>query len=191
MGLEDDFPNCGGLEGVISFISPHCASPIEGYSAITNTCFLLQAFVTKQQQFQVYRDTSQEGHRQFTKGITILPLSDIIVTLLQENERLDVENKSLQQQWRETEELLKNMRREQENIGLLRKHLTAVENGDTSNPHRSRDDVFTFPGVKIPGCPGGRNTDLTRQVEELAQMNRELKDRNDELVLHLRPSDGG
>ena len=110
---------------------------------------------------------------------------------MQENDRLDVENKSLQQQWRETEELLKNMRREQENIGLLRKHLTAVENGDTSNPHRSRDVVFTFPGVMIPGGPGGRNTDLTRQVEELAQMNRELKDRNDELVLHLRPSDEG
>ena len=118
-------------------------------------------------------------------------LSDILVTSLQENDRLDVENKSLQLQWRETEELLKNMRREQENIGLLRKHLMTVENGDTSNPHRSRDDVFAFPGVKITGGPGGKNPNLARQVEELAQMNRELKDKNDELVLHLKPSDGG
>ena len=112
------------------------------------------------------------------------------MSLFQENDRLDLENKSLQQQWRETEELLKNMRREQENIGLLRKHLMTVENGDTSNPRQSRDDIFAFPGVKIPVGPG-RNPDLARQVEELAQMNRELKDRNDELVLHLRPSDGG
>ena len=45
--------------------------------------------------------------------------------------------------------------------------------------------------MKITGGPGGRNPDLARQVEELAQMNRELKDKNDELVLHLKPSDGG
>ena len=53
-----------------------------------------------------------------------------ITSIAQENDRLEVENKTLQQQWREAEELLRNMKREQENIGLLRKHLMVVENGE-------------------------------------------------------------
>ena len=53
-----------------------------------------------------------------------------IISIAQENDRLEVENKTLQQQSREAEELLRNMKREQENIGLLRKHLMVVENGE-------------------------------------------------------------
>ena len=54
-----------------------------------------------------------------------------ITSIAQENDRLEVENKTLQQQWREAEELLRNMKREEENIGLLRKHLMVVENGES------------------------------------------------------------
>ena len=54
-----------------------------------------------------------------------------IISIAQENDRLEVENKTLQQQSREAEELLRNMKREQENIGLLRKHLMVVENGES------------------------------------------------------------
>ena len=54
-----------------------------------------------------------------------------ITSIAQENDRLEVENKTLQQQSREAEELLRNMKREQENIGLLRKHLMVVENGES------------------------------------------------------------
>ena len=53
-----------------------------------------------------------------------------ITSIAQENDRLEVENKTLQQQSREAEELLRNMKREEENIGLLRKHLMVVENGE-------------------------------------------------------------
>jgi len=96
-----------------------------------------------------------------------------IENLLRENDRLEMENKSLQQKYREAEELMKNMKREQENIGMLRKHLMIVENGAKS-------------GTNL------RNPDLTKQVEELTRMNKDLKDKNDELILHLKPtSDGG
>ena len=54
-----------------------------------------------------------------------------ITSIAQENDRLEVENKTLQQQSREAEELLRNMKREEENIGLLRKHLMVVENGES------------------------------------------------------------
>jgi len=94
-----------------------------------------------------------------------------IENLLKENDRLEVENKTLQQQSREAEELLRNMKREQENIGLLRKHLMVVENGAKTGQN-------------------GRSPDLAKQVEELAAMNKDLKDKNDELILHLKPSDG-
>jgi len=94
-----------------------------------------------------------------------------IENLLKENDRLEVENKTLQQQSREAEELLRNMKREQENIGLLRKHLMVVENGAKTGQN-------------------GRVPDLAKQVEELAAMNKDLKDKNDELILHLKPSDG-
>ena len=55
----------------------------------------------------------------------------MIISIAQENDRLEVENKTLQQQSREAEELLRNMKREEENIGLLRKHLMVVENGES------------------------------------------------------------
>jgi hypothetical protein len=35
-----------------------------------------------------------------------------------------------------------------------------------------------------------RSPDLAQQVEELAQINKDLKDKNDELILHLKPADG-
>jgi len=94
-----------------------------------------------------------------------------IENLLKENDRLEVENKTLQQQSREAEELLRNMKREQDNIGMLRKHLMVVENGAKTGQN-------------------GRSPDLAKQVEELAAMNKDLKDKNDELILHLKPSDG-
>jgi len=92
-----------------------------------------------------------------------------IENLLKENDRLEVENKTLQQQSREAEELLRNMKREEENIGLLRKHLMVVENGARTGQN-------------------GRIPDLAKQVEELAAMNKDLKDKNDELILHLKPT---
>jgi len=94
-----------------------------------------------------------------------------IENLLKENDRLEIENKSLQQQSKEAQELMKNMKREQENIGLLRKHLMIVENGAKTGQN-------------------GKNPDLAKQMEELAQINKDLKDKNDELILHLKPSDG-
>merc|ERR1740123_2972550 len=60
---------------------------------------------------------------------------------------------------------------DEENIGLLRKHLMVVENGAKTGQN-------------------GRIPDLAKQVEELAAMNKDLKDKNDELILHLKPSDG-
>jgi len=95
-----------------------------------------------------------------------------IENLLKENDRLEMENKSLQLKWREAEDLMKNMKREQENIGMLRKHLMSVENGAKTGSN-------------------GRNPDLAKQVEELAKINKDLKDKNDELILHLKPSSDG
>ena len=81
---------------------------------------------------------------------------------MQENDRLEVENKTLQQQSREAEELLRNMKREQENIGLLRKHLMVVENGNAGAiPDRiltsltSRGENRTERKESGPGKAGG------------------------------------
>ena len=52
---------------------------------------------------------------------------------------------------------------------------------------------ITFSQVSLPGAKtgqNGRSPDLAKQVEELAAMNKDLKDKNDELILHLKPSDG-
>lgn len=118
--------------------------------------------------FELQRLLSQNGSN--FKSIESHLKKDI-ENLLKENDRLEVENKTLQQQSREAEQLLRNMKREQDNIGLLRKHLMVVENGAKTGQN-------------------GRSPDLAKQVEELAAMNKDLKDKNDELILHLKPSDG-
>ena len=45
--------------------------------------------------------------------------------------------------------------------------------------------------MSLPGARTGQNgriPDLAKQVEELAAMNKDLKDKNDELILHLKPT---
>ena len=82
--------------------------------------------------------------------------------IAQENDRLEVENKTLQQQSREAEELLRNMKREQDNIGMLRKHLMVVENGNTTaipdhilTRTTSRSENRTERKESRPGQAGG------------------------------------
>ena len=78
-----------------------------------------------------------------------------------------MENAKLVAKLGETEALNDDIQKELENLSRMREKLLLMDNTENDNPSEER------------------NVDMTKQLEELNTINKDLKDQNDELILQL------